>query len=209
MAINEYEKNEWLDHIVDPTEYERDSNDNVIMDPITNKPKPKVIQEGTRFTAKRANHIEEGIFNAYELLIDQDREIQRLRTQMEIDGRVPSNSGAFFDSLDGSLPNKMQLLSKEVDVISPVSAGGKVLPVNDAGLFSTFTEVTIYDGTNHEANMITSVDTEAKTISVQALANNYVKGARIAQSNIEMNTEDRAMNISSWGTYTISFSEGV
>lgn len=51
-----YQKQEWIDRVIDPAQ----------IDPETGK--PKVVQEGTRFTSTRANHFEKGIADAHNLV---------------------------------------------------------------------------------------------------------------------------------------------
>lgn len=58
-----YEKTNWVDHVVDPGE----------IDPATGQ--PKVIQQGTRFTAARANKIEKGIEDAHIMAESLAREL--------------------------------------------------------------------------------------------------------------------------------------
>lgn len=175
-----YTKTDWHDHIVDITTGD-------------------VIQEGTRFTAQRANNMEDGIYRAHERLDAHDNEILRLRVQMELDGRVPGNSGAYFDDFIGT-PNKLVRQSARADIITHVVAGATVLSVDSVVGFVAFTQVTVFDGTNSEDVLITAIG--ADTITVQALTHDYVKGARIARSNAKI--ADGQMINGDWGTYTIS-----
>lgn len=179
MTDNPYLKTDWFDHIVDVTDGE-------------------VIQEGTRFTAQRANNIEDGVYGAYEYLLRHDKDIQRLRVQMELDGRAPGNSGTFADTFDGE-PNKLVRQTARAVLTAPRSASTTVLNVDNTAGFKPFTECTIYDGTNTEDVLIT--DVTASTITVQPLVNDYVKGAVIARSNAEI--ADGQMGRGSWGTYSL------
>ncbi|WP_060210494.1 hypothetical protein [Sporosarcina koreensis] len=185
MNVNPYVKTEWYDHIVD----------------ITNS---EIIQEGTRFTAERANNIEEGVYGAYAFLLQHDRELNRLRVQMELDGRAPGNSGTFADTFDGE-PNKLVRQTAKAVLTAPRSSGTTVLNVDKTDGFKAFTECTIYDGTNTEDVLIT--DVTASTITVQPLVNDYVKGAVISRSNAEI--KDGRMGRGSWGTYDVSLVEAV
>lgn len=178
----QYVKTEWHDHIVD---LENGS----------------VIQEGTRFTASRANNIEEGIENAHERLDKHDNNILRLMVLMELEGRAPGNSGTFADSFNG-LPNKLILQSAITTLTAPRAAGTTVLNVESTEGFQELTEVTIYDGKSMETRLITNVT--ASTITVQALQNDYIKGAMIARSNAE--TGVNGLTGGTWGTYSISVS---
>lgn len=187
MNTNPYVKTDWFDEIVDP---------------VTND----VIEEGTRFTAKRANNIEEGIYSAHDLLIEQENRLLRLQVMLELDGRAPGNSGSFSDTLDGTY-NKLTKQTALADITEAITAGTTVLPVDNVVGFVPFTEVTVFDSTNHEDVLVTAVG--ADTITVQALANGYVKGAKVARSNVAVDTENKEMVVSEWGTFTVSVSEVV
>ncbi|MCD5324788.1 MULTISPECIES: hypothetical protein [Pontibacillus] len=206
-TIIPYVKSIWVDHIVDPTEFERDSNGDVITDPVTNQPKLKVIQEGTRFNAQRAMNIENGIYNAYVRILEAEQEMQRLRVQAEIDGRSPQNSGTFFDALDGSAPNKMVRQSTESYATAAVTAGATTISVYDESGFTVDTEITIYDDTASENVMITSVAPGELTVST--LTNNYKKGSKVARTNALIKGEEKEMTYSAWGTYSVTVSEVV
>lgn len=187
MNTNPYVKTTWYDEIADPVTGE-------------------VIEEGTRFTASRANKIEDGIYNAYEWLIEQQNEIRRLQVQLEIEGRAPGNSGSFFDTLNGTT-NRLTKQTASADITQAVSAGATVLNVDDATGFVAFTEVTVYDGTNSEDTLVTKVDTVNQTITVQALTNAYVKGAKIARSNAKNDTTEKTLTFGEWSTYSVSVEE--
>ncbi|MED4399762.1 hypothetical protein [Metabacillus fastidiosus] len=186
--IEPYEKTDWQDHIID----------------VTNG---QVIQEGTRFNQTRANKIENGIEYNRNLLISQASEIQRLKVQLEITGRVPSNSGAFFDTLDQEEPNKLVRQTTSTDIIVATLAGATELSVDSVEGFVAFTQVTVYDETSSEDVLITAVDTINKKLIVQALINGYVKGAKVARSNTKI--ANNQMTLGDWGTYSVAVSEVV
>lgn len=217
-----YNPTDWLDQIIMLDEYGRvvyetddagnivyweDPHGNLVLDPITREPvpKPRLLQEGTRHSAARENNQEEGILKSHERLDAHDKDLLYLRVQMELDGRAPGNSGVFSDTLDDSVPNKMTRLTAMADIISAVEAGATVLPVDNTTGFFAFTEVTVYDGTNTEDVLITAIGDG--TITVQALANSYVKGAGVARSTARI--ADGQMGNGSWGTYTVSVLEVV
>ena len=68
--INPYVKTEWIDQIEDPT--------------LPDGHPDKVLEEGTTFTAERANNIEIGVHGAYERIILSERELQRIRVQLDL-----------------------------------------------------------------------------------------------------------------------------
>ncbi|MFD1206625.1 hypothetical protein ACFQ38_16130 [Sporosarcina contaminans] len=206
----------WLDDILELDEFnqpipERDEQGNIvyetgpygniILHPITKEPIPKYkrLQVGTRHSAERENHQEQGIAKAHERLDSHDNELLRIKIQLELEGKAPGNSGTFADTFDGE-PTKLVRQTARAVLTAPRSAGTTVLNVDKTDGFKPFTEVTIYDDTNSEDVLIT--DVTASTITVQPLVNDYVKGAVIARSNAAI--KDGRMGRGSWGTYSIS-----
>ncbi|MEK3747848.1 pyocin knob domain-containing protein [Paenibacillus sp. FSL E2-8871] len=62
-----YNKQQWKDEIPDLTKPIRDSLGKQKTDPQTGRPLYELVQEGTRLTAQRLNHIEDGIETVHEL----------------------------------------------------------------------------------------------------------------------------------------------
>ncbi|WP_440960534.1 pyocin knob domain-containing protein [Paenibacillus nitricinens] len=62
-----YNKQQWKDEIPDLTKPIRDSSGKQKTDPQTGRPLYELVQEGTRLTSQRLNHIEDGIENVNEL----------------------------------------------------------------------------------------------------------------------------------------------
>ncbi|QNK89451.1 hypothetical protein H7992_07235 [Sporosarcina sp. resist] len=187
----------WIDHIIEIDEY-----GNPVIDPATGK--PKVLQEGTRHMAAFENHQEQGILKSHERLDNHADKIMRIQVQMELDGRAPGNSGTFADAFDGE-PNKLVRQTAVAVLTAPRAAGTTELNVDTTDGFKAFTEVTVYDGNNSEDVLIT--DVTASTITVQPLVNDYVKGARIARSNVRI--ADGQMTRGDWGTYSVAVAEVV
>lgn len=186
----------------------RDDNNQIITNPLTGQPEYETIEDGTRVAAKRLNHMDNGIYMAHEIILDLASMVRRMQIQMELDGRVPGNAGTFADMLDGST-NKITLDITLTDITSSVAAGTTVLPVASVTGFVPFSQVTIFDDEQSEDVLITTIDSNAKTITVQALANNYKKGAKITRSNVAIDTINTEMGIGNWQTYTVSVSEVV
>lgn len=184
----------------------KDENGQIILNPISGQPEYETIEDGTRVAAKRLNHMDEGIYIAHELIVELFSMVRRLQVQMELDGRVPGNSGTFADTLDGNT-NKIILDKTLTDIIQPVDTGTTVLPVASVTGFTAFTQVTIYDDVSSEDVMITAID--AGTITVQALANSYKKGAKVARSNVEIDTVNAEMGVGDWQTYSVELVEVV
>ncbi len=184
----------------------RDDNGQVILNPLTGLPVYETHVDGTRVSAKRLNHMDEGIFMAHDLIVGLSSMVRRMQVQMELDGRVPGNSGTFADTLDGNT-NKIILDTTLTDIIQPVTAGTTVLPVATTTGFTAFTQVTIYDDVSSEDVFITAIG--ADTITVQALANSYKKGAKVARSNVAIDTVNAEMVIGDWNTYNVELVEVV
>jgi len=184
---NPYERTQWHDDIKDPVTGE-------------------IIDDGTPFMSEFANNFEWGIFNAYRFMIEIYRQMERMRVQLELDGRVPGNSGTFADVLDGS-SNKISLDKALTDIIEAVEIGGTTLKVASVDGFKPFTQVTIFDDVAKEDVVITEVDTG--TIKVQALKNAYKKGAKVARSNVEIDTVNAEMGVGDWQTFSVDLVEVV
>ncbi len=184
---NPYERTEWYDDVTDPVTGE-------------------VIEDGTLFMSEFANNFEWGIFNAYRFMIEMYRQLERMRIQMELDGRVPGNSGTFADTLDGSV-NKIKLDTAMTDIIEAVEIGETVLKVANVDGFTAFTQVTIFDDTHSEDVFITVVGPDS--IKVSALTNAYKKGAKVARSNVQIDTVNAEMGVGDWQTYNVELVEVV
>lgn len=206
MNSNPYVKTDWLDHIIDPTQHETDTNGNPVIDPATGKPKPYVIQEGTRFTAGRANNIEDGIFNAYGYLVQYHEEIAKLRVQLEMVGRVPINNGTFFDTLDDTNAKQLTRLNSKAVSQTTLTVGATSVTL-DSTPFTVGQYVTVYDDVQQESVKVTAV--AGNVLTVDALAKAYKKGANVALSNAELNLDRQRILFGNWGMYSISVTEVV
>lgn len=184
---NPYIKTDWQDHIVDVTTGE-------------------TIQEGTRFTARRANNIEDGIYNAYDQIESYKREIDKLRVQMDLIGRSPSNNGTFFDPINGDEPKLLQIQTEKATVQDFLAVGATSIPL-DTVPFSIGDYATIYDEEGYESVKVTGKT--ASAITVTALVGGYKKGAYVARSNAVLDFTQGKLTFGSWGTYQIKFSEVV
>lgn len=184
---NPYERTDWYDDVTDPVTGE-------------------VIEEGTLFMSEFANNFEWGIFNAYRFMIEMYRQLERMRIQMELDGRVPGNSGTFADTLDGST-NKIKLDTAMTDIIEAVIIGTTTLKVASVDGFTPFTQVTIFDDVASEDVVIKEVGPD--TITVSALINAYKKGAKVARSNVQIDMVNAEMGVGDWKTYNVELVEVV
>lgn len=187
LTKNPYVRTQWYDDIFDPVTGE-------------------ILEEGTPYLAKYANNFEDGIFNAYGYIMSMQREMQRMQVQMELDGRAPGNSGTFADTLDGST-NKITLDTTITDVNTAVIAGATEIPVDSTDGFTAFTQVTIYDDENSEDVLITAVN--SSSLTVQALANDYKKGAKVARSTVAIDTTNKKMDVGNWSIFSVELVEVV
>jgi len=211
IVSNKYELIYWRDRIwkIGPDGKlipQRDENNQIINNPLTGQPEYEYIEDGTRVNAKRLNHMDEGIYSAHDYIVELKATIRRMQIQMELDGRVPGNSGTFADTLDGS-SNKIKLDKALTDIIEAVAIGTTTLKVASVDGFIPFTQVTIFDDEHIENVVITEVGTN--TIKVQALKNAYKKGAKVARSNVAIDTTNAEMGIGDWQTYSVELMEVV
>ena len=185
--VNPYAKTVWYDQIKDVTT-------------------GQIIQEGTRFNQKRANNIEDGVYGAYEYIIKLETTVKRLQAQLDIDGRAPGNGGSFFDAFDGAA-TRMVLDKTTTEIIEAVAVGRTTLKVASTEEFTALTQVTIFDDENSEDVIITEVGTD--TLTVQELKNAYKKGAKVARSNVLIDTTNAEMSVGDWQTYSVDLVEVV
>lgn len=184
---NPYVKTDWHDHIID-----------VISG--------SVIQEGTRFTASRANNIEDGIFNAYQWLVWYANEFEKMRVQLEIFSRAPINNGTFYATLDGGDGKAMSLDKDKAVAQLAYNAGTTVIKL-DKVPFAVGEYVTICDDEKTESVRITAIND--KNITVTALAQNHKKGALVARSTVAIDTTNKKMNAGNWSTFSVELVEVV
>lgn len=181
-----YIPTEWRDHIIDI-----ESND--------------VIQEGTRFTASRANNIEDGILGAYKGIDRNKDDLTRLRVQVEMIGRAPINSGTFFDTIEGEGGRKSLVVMTESAIVQEaVSSGATTIKLGEIP-FKTGEYVTIYDDEMSETVKVVSA--AIKNMTVEALTNAYKKGARVVRTNSVPGDVRNTIGYGSWGNYSIDIRE--
>jgi len=212
VAIEKYKRINFLDHIlridekgnfipvIDPDTGKQE------IEPITGAPVWKALQEGTRHNEEVMNHLDENIEINRNYLISLESTIRRIQIQLELDGRVPGNSGTFADPLDGST-NKIKLDKAMTNIPLAITIGTTEFKVANVEGFTAFTQVTIYDDEHSEDVIITGVG--ADTIKVQALTNNYKKGAKVVRSNVVIDTTNAEMGVGDWQTFNVELVEVV
>lgn len=190
LQSNPYNRTNWIDEIVDPTLPADDPN--------------RVVQKGTRFTASRANNIENGVFNAYQWLVQYYEEINRMKAEIEMIGRAPVNNGSFLDVLDGANERNLVSLTESAVSQSALSAGATSITV-DVTPFQIRSYVTVYDDVNSEDVKVAAIS--GKVLTVSALEKAYKKGAKVAQTNAFIQNEKVIHG--SWGTFSVAMTEVV
>jgi len=209
LVSNKYELLHWKDRIwkIGPDGKlipQRDENNQIKYNPISGQPEYEYLENGTRVNAKRLNHMDKGIYTAHDYIIELQATIRRMQIQMELDGRVPGNSGTFADTLDGS-SNKIKLDTALTDIIEAVAIGTTTLKVTSVDGFTPFTQVTIFDDVSKEDVVITEIGTN--TIKAQALKNAYKKGAKVVRSNVDVDTVNAEMGVGDWQTFSVELVE--
>ncbi|MGE7546121.1 hypothetical protein [Sporosarcina newyorkensis] len=185
------------DHIVEfPNRFRFVQNDDgtVSLEP----DEGEIFQPGTPLNAETLSPMDIMIAKLAEHWNLHESDIVQIKIQQALEGDTKGNSGIFADTFIGD-PIRIKRETTTAVLTAPRSAGTTVLNVDNTDGFRPFTEVTIYDATNHEDVLITDV-TES-TITVQPLQHDYVKGAVIARSNVTI--ADGRMDNGAWGTYSV------
>ena len=210
---NNYELLHWKDRIwkIGPGGKlipKRDSNNQIIVNPLTGQPEYETIEDGTRVSAGRLNHMDEGIYNNYELLVQFQRMLKKIQMQLELDGRVPGSNGNFVDTFD-ELPTRMTRLSAKTEVTAAVTAGNTIIPVANASQFKALQLVTIYDANSYEHVKIGAVNAEANKLTVTGVVNDYSKGAKVARSTAGVDAVDQSLVVAPFTAFQVELVEVV
>lgn len=181
-----YKKRIWVDEIYDE---ERD----------------KVLSEGTPFMADYINNIENGVDDLYDHLMAMQKEQQRMKLQLQLGDRAPGNNGAFTDAMDGTSTN---IETAGAVAIAQINASTKTFTVDDASSLVAFTEITIFDDTNEEDILISSITGNVITTATP-LQFGYKKGARTVRSSVAVDTTAQTMTAAPFSTYNVTLSSVV
>lgn len=177
-----YIPTDWHDHIVDPITQD-------------------IVQQGTRFTAARANNIEQGLaylMNTHNPNIDQ--ELMRIYLELEMMGRSPINNGTFFAAFDGGENKQMTSLKHKAVLQQAVSTGATSLSL-DVVPFSVGENITLAD--EEQIDRLEVVAINGKTITVSATTKPFKKGAFVSRSNATIDTSTQKMIFGNWSTYSV------
>lgn len=181
-----YKKRIWVDEIYDE---ERD----------------KVLSEGTPFMADYINNIENGVDSLYDYVMEMQKEQQRMKLQLQLGDRAPGNNGAFTDAMDGTSRN---IETAGAVAIAQINASTKTFTVDDASSLVAFTEITIFDDTNEEDILISSITGNVITTATP-LQFGYKKGARTVRSSVAVDTTAQTMTAAPFSTYNVTLSSVV
>lgn len=205
--INEYTMQEWLDEILSideqgNIEYEHDEQGNIVQltdhvgrplfNPYTGEPLPKPIflQEGTRITAERMNHIEKHICSLYGWKDMHASAIEYIMIILELEGQVEGGQGTFFDAISDLTPKGIALDTTKTTVVGKLTAGATDIKVVSTKGFSIGDEIHIYDSEKYEANKVVAV-TDETTLKVSETINGYADGAFVTRSTVKIDRQNK------------------
>lgn len=174
------------------------------MDRLVNTETGETIQDGTRFTARRMNHIEEGIVGLDARVTSMINEVLYLRAKIATNDRAADNDGIFVDNFDGISDDTATLDTTRTAV---VSTSGVVFTVQSVTGFAVGQEVSLASAATQEVAIISAIDATAKTITFSAApANTYGPGSIVARSTVVIDTAAKQMRRGGIDTYTVTIS---
>ncbi|QDS32539.1 hypothetical protein [Brevibacillus brevis] len=161
----------------------------------------ETIQDGTRITARRLNHIEEGIKGIDDIVIKMENRILHLHAKITTGDRTAGNNGIFVDTFDG-IQDAVIALDKTRTTIKSAS-GTKVAVASIAG-FAVGQEVTLASVTSQEERTIVEINPVTWIITLNsALTGSYTTNAILARSTVEIDTAAKRMRRGSIDTYSV------
>ncbi len=165
---------------------------------------------GTPVDDTRLNHMEDGIEGAHLLVEKSERRITRLEAYLDIDNRGVSGAQArFADTYDGQTDPVLQLDQTKTYSLDEIAANASAVTVQVASVtgLSVGQEVTIASSAGVEDQQIAAIDTVDQTVTFPSVQYSHPKGALIARTTMEMDTENQRFQIGSWATYSVTISE--
>ncbi|MGG4444566.1 hypothetical protein [Brevibacillus fortis] len=170
-------------------------------DRLVNTETGETIQDGTRFTARRMNHIEEGIKGIDGIVIKLENRILYLHAKITTGDRTAGNSGIFVDLFDG-IQDAVIALDKTRTTIQSTS-GSNVAVAQITG-FAVGQEVTLASVTSQEERTITAIDPVTRIITLNtAPTGTYTTNAILARSTVEIDTAAKRMRRGTIDTYSV------
>lgn len=165
---------------------------------------------GTPVDDGRLNHMEDGIEEAHLLIGKSERRITRLEAYLDIDNRGVSGAQArFADTYDGQTDPVLQLDQTKTYSLTEMAASAFAVTVQVASVtgLSVGQEVTIASSAGVEDQQITAIDTADQSVTFPSVQYSHPKGALIARSTMERDTENQRFRIGSWATYSVTITE--
>ncbi|MFM1655663.1 integrase [Brevibacillus sp. B_LB10_24] len=165
---------------------------------------------GTPVDDVRLNHMEDGIEGAHLLVGQSERRITRLEAYLDIDNRGVSGAQArFADTYDGQTDPVLQLDQTKTYSLAEIAVSTTAVSVQVASVsgLSVGQEVTIASSAGVEDQQITAIDTVAQTVTFPSMQYSHPKGALVARSTMERDTENQRFRIGGWATYTVTIAE--
>ncbi|QDS35821.1 hypothetical protein [Brevibacillus brevis] len=161
----------------------------------------ETIQDGTRITARRLNHIEEGIKGIDDIVIKMENRILHLHAKITTGDRTAGNNGIFVDTFDG-IQDAVIALDKTRTTIK--SASGKKVAVASITGFAVGQEVTLASVTSQEERIIVEINPVTWIITLNsALTGSYTTNSILARSTVEIDTAAKRMRRGSIDTYSV------
>ena len=217
--INEYTMQEWLDEIISIDEYgevewERDEDGNIVQltdhfgrplnDPYTGKPipKPVFIQEGTRITAERMNHIEKHLCSLYGWKSVHENALEYIMIVLELEGSISGGQGTFFDAISDLTPKGIALDKYHAELTKGANKGATELSVTNVGELKVGDEINIYDDKQFESVAVASA--EGNVIKVSAIENTYDAGAYVVRSTVSVDRKNKKYTTDAFTVYDVA-----
>lgn len=182
---NDYERTKWYDSLVDPETEE-------------------ILEEGTPLKARYLNNMEDGIYGAYNRLVDSEKELRRLRSKFDLKDRTDSEY-TYLDTFDGTDPINMVMDKAIAYLDAPVGTGDTILNIATLSTFKVGTVVTLCDGT--ASTDVTVAKVEPGKLTVSAVKGEFARGAVVARSNARTDEALQQLIPARLGSHTIKITQ--
>ena len=182
---NDYERTKWYDSLVDPETEE-------------------ILEEGTPLKARYLNNMEDGIYGAYNRLVDSEKELRRLRSKFDLKDRTDSEY-TYLDTFDGTDPINMVMDKAIAYLDAPVKTGDTVLNIATLSTFKVGTVVTLCDGV--ASTDVTVAKVEPGKLTVSAVKGEFARGAVVARSNARTDEVLQQLTPARLGSHTIKITQ--
>ncbi|WP_312117974.1 hypothetical protein [Brevibacillus reuszeri] len=173
-------------------------------DRLINTETGETIQDGTRFTARRMNHIEEGIKNMCETVMRMENRILHLHAKVTTGDRTAGNNGIFVDTFDGI---QDAIISLDTTKATIQSVSGANVTVSSVKGFAVGQEITLASASSQEIRTITSINETTRVITLNSVpSSTYSAGSLLARSTVEVDTTAKRMRRGTIDSYSVRIS---